>query len=151
ILVVTGSVLVASRVASHRRLDRLLADANAALDERDFRLALSRFDEYLRSRPDDLPVRLLAAQTARRQGHFHAARDHLRSYQDHHGPPEPRLRELQLLATQGYGTSDAEPLIAACLSPSPPPEADLVLEVAIEHRLKLIDRARNSGKTLVEG
>jgi tetratricopeptide (TPR) repeat protein len=152
IVLVTGSVIVAVRVANGRRLNRLLADANSAIDERDFPLASSRFDEYLRSRPDDLAVRLLAARTARRQGQFDAAREHLDYYQDHNGPPEPRLRELQLLlAAQGSGTSGAETLIAACLSPSPPTDADLVLEVAIEQQLKLLEREFNSGLTLVEG
>src|SRR5262249_10870034 len=134
-----------------RRLDRLVADAEAALDQRDFRLASSRLEEYLQSCPDDLAVRLLAAQAARRQGHFDAARDHLTFYQDHKGPPEVALREMHLLATQGYDAPDAEPLIAACLSPSPAPDADLVLEAAIEHRLKLLERERDSGKSLVEG
>lgn len=152
ILLVTGSVLVAERVASRRRLGRLLADANAALEQRDFGLASSRFEEYLQSRPDDLSVRLLAAQTARRQGQFDSARNHLHCYQDHNGPPEPRLRELQLLlAAQGRDTSDAETLLVACLSPSPPADADLVLEMATEHHLKLIERGFNLGKTLVEG
>ncbi len=152
ILFVAGSILVAARIANRRRLDRLLDEANASLDQRGFRLASSRFEEYLRSRPDDLPVRLLAAQTARRRGDLDAARDHLGIYQDHNGPPEPRLRELKLvLLAQGQGASDTETLITECLSPSAPPDADLVLEAVIEHQLKLLDRESNSGMSLVEG
>ncbi len=151
ILVVAGSALLADHVATSRRLDRLLADANGALDRRDFRLASSKLDEYLREQPDDLPARLLAAQAARRQGDFDAAHTHLRYHQDHDGPPEPRLREQQLLLAQEDGTSDADVLIESCLSPSPPPDVDLVLEVAIDQQLKLVDRAFNAGKTLVDG
>lgn len=148
---VAGSAILADHLASRRHLDRLLTDANAALDQRDFPTASARLNEYLESRPDDLPVRLLAAQTARRQGDFDAAHGQLRRYQDAGGPPEARLRELQLLIAQEDGTSDADALMASCLSPAPPPDVDLVLEVAIEQHLKLLDRAYRSGKTLVDG
>ncbi|MBO0697306.1 MAG: tetratricopeptide repeat protein, partial [Zavarzinella sp.] len=42
-------------------------------------------------------------------------------------------------------------LMASCLSRAPPADVDLVLEVAIEQHLKLLDRAYRSGKTLVDG
>ncbi len=150
-LLVAGSVILADHVASKRRLDRILADADLALDHRDFPVASSQLNEYLDARPDDSSVRLLAAQTARRQGDFAAARRHLRFYEEHKGPPEPRLREEQLLLAQEDGSWDADDLIASCLSPSPPQDVDLVLEVAIEQQLKLIEHASNTGKTLVEG
>jgi tetratricopeptide (TPR) repeat protein len=151
ILVVASSALLADHVATSRRLDRLLADANAANDRRDFPSASARLTEYLRDRPDDLPVCLLAAQTARRQGDLDAAHSHLRYYQEHGGQDEPRLREQQLLLTQEGETSDADALIESCLAPSPPPDVDLVLEVAIEQQLKRLERTFNAGKTLVDG
>jgi tetratricopeptide (TPR) repeat protein len=151
VLVVAGSAFLADHVATSRRLDRLLTDANAAIDRRDFPSASARLNEYLRDRPDDLPVRLLAAQTARRQGDFDAAHSYLSYYQEHGGPDESRLREQQLLLAQEDDTPDVDVLMESCLEPSPPPDVDLVLEVVIERQLKRIDRAFNAGKTLVDG
>jgi tetratricopeptide (TPR) repeat protein len=151
VLLIAGSVICANRVANSRRLDRILAEANRALEQRDFRLASSRLGEYLDSRPDDLPVRLLAAQTARRQGDFAAARNHLRRYQEHKGSSELRLREERLLIAQEDGTSDGEDLIASCLSPSPPEDVEMVLEVVIEQQLKVLERAHSYRQTVVEG
>jgi tetratricopeptide (TPR) repeat protein len=149
-LVVAGSAFLAGHVATSRRLDRLLADANAAVDRRDFKLASARLDEYLRERPDDLSVRMLAARTARRQGNLDAAHSHLRYYQAHGGPDEPRLREQQLLLAQEGGAA-ADGLMDECLASPPPADVDLVLEVAIEQQLRRIERAFNAGKTLVDG
>lgn len=151
VLVVAGSALLADHVATRRRMDRLLADANAAIDRREFASASARINEYLRDRPDDLPVRLLAAQTARRQGDLDAAHSHLRYFQEHGGPDEPRLREQQLLLAQEGDTTDVDVLMESCLEPSPPPDVDLVLEVAIEQQLKRLEKAFNAGMTLVDG
>jgi predicted Zn-dependent protease len=151
ILVIVGSALLADHVATNRRLDRLLADANAAIDRRDFPSASARLTEYLRDRPDDLPVRLLTAQTARRQGDLDAAHSQLRYYQEHGGPDEPRLREQQLLLAQESDTADVDALMESSLEPSPPPDVDLVLEVAIEQQVKRLEKAFNAGKTLVDG
>jgi predicted Zn-dependent protease len=151
VLVVAGSALLADSVATNRRLGRLRADAEAATDRRDFKLASGRLDEYLRERPDDLAVRLLAARTARRQGDLDAAHSHLQYYQEHGGPDEPRLREQQLLLAQEGGLLDADGLMEECLASPPPADVDLVLEVAIEQQLRRIERAFNAGKTLVDG
>lgn len=151
VLVVAGSAFLADHVATNRRLDRLVADANAAIDRRDFKLASARLDEYLRERPDDLSVRLLAARTARRQGDLDAAHSHLRFYQEHGGPDGPRLREQQLLLAQEDAAPDVDALMDECLASPPPPDVDLVLEVAIEQQLKRLERGFNAGKTLVDG
>src|SRR4051812_21762893 len=55
--------------------------AQEALEKRDFRQATLHFEKCLEVWPGDLSVRLAAAQTARRQGDFQKAAQHLHSYE----------------------------------------------------------------------
>src|SRR5260370_21159573 len=60
--------------------------ALAALERRDFRQAGSHLQRCLEVNSSDLTVRLLAAQTARRQRDYAAALAHLRAYAKCPGP-----------------------------------------------------------------
>jgi len=151
ICLVAGFVIFANRVAESRRLDAIIDAANESIEGRDFAAASAHLNEYLAARPKDIPIRLLAAQTARRNRDFDIARKHLRIYQDLDGPKEPRARERQLLLAQEDGGAEVVDLLESCLSATPPEDVDLACEVAIEQMLNFLDSSVRAGMSILEG
>jgi Flp pilus assembly protein TadD len=83
------------------RWDR--AGAEKALAEYDFAEARRRLDRAIRARPQGPELRLLAAQTARRDGDLESAEDHLRVYRELVGESsaQEKLERALLRAQRG--------------------------------------------------
>jgi len=110
--------------------------ALAAIERRDFRQAGSALDRCLERNPDDLTVRLLAAQTARRRRDYAAALDHLRAYEKGRGVPEAAALEQRLLRVQEGNVEAVGELLTFCDDHPDAPETPLILEACIEGLLK---------------
>ena len=82
-----------------------------ALERRDFRQASEHFEKCLEVFPTDLTVRLAAAQTARRQGDFDKAAQHLHAYEEANGSREAVALEQQLRRAQSGDLEEADLLL----------------------------------------
>jgi tetratricopeptide (TPR) repeat protein len=89
----------------------LVKKANIAADDRDFKAAAAYLDEYLAKRPDDLKVRLFAAQVARRQGDTAAVFKHMTAHRQKGGSEAEREFESRLMGVQEGNLPDAEKLL----------------------------------------
>jgi tetratricopeptide (TPR) repeat protein len=118
--------------------------AGEALEQRDFRTARSHLKKTLAVWSDDLAVRLLAAQAARRQGDVQEAMQQLRFYEEQNGSPDKLALEKQLLGLQGGNLEEADQLLGFCRNNPEDPETPLLLEAIIEgslHTFKLFPDA----------
>ncbi len=88
--------------------------------------------------PDDLPVHLQAARTARRLGAFSDMLRHLRLYEERHGGSDESALEMQLARLQDGDLKDADPLLSACLAHPEVPHTPFILEAIIEGTLKVL-------------
>ncbi|HJT78537.1 MAG TPA: tetratricopeptide repeat protein [Gemmataceae bacterium] len=125
--------------------------AQEALTRRDFPQAGEHLKHCLAVWPEDTSVRLLAAQTARRQGDFDEARRQLDAYQHLGGSEKERLRELRLLLVQQGDPTDADALLTGCLNDPNSPDTYLTLEVALEEKVKLLERGHDADVSVLEG
>lgn len=125
--------------------------AQEALTRRDFPQAGAHLKHCLAVWPDDTSVRLLAAQTARRQGDLDEAQRQLHVYQQLKGPEAERLRELRLLLIQQGDPTGVDDLLDSCLNDPNRPEMYLTLEVALEAKVKVLERGHDADVSLLEG
>jgi predicted Zn-dependent protease len=126
--------------ANHRY--RAAQDAAA---RRDFAEADRQLRDALSVWPGDAAVQLLAAQTARRQGNFGAAHEHLRAYRRAHGSPEAAAREEELARLQKGDLAEADAVLRASTEQPQAPESALMLEAYIEGHLKVLSIAASVG------
>jgi predicted Zn-dependent protease len=119
--------------------------AQAAAARRDYAEADRHLRDALSVSPGDAAVRLLAAQTSRRQANFGAAQEHLRAYRRAHGSPEAAAREEQLAQLQKGDLAEADVLLTAYTEDPQAPGAPLLLEAYIEGHLKVLAIAASVG------
>jgi tetratricopeptide (TPR) repeat protein len=122
---------------SHYRL------AEQALQRRDFSQASLHLKQCLGCWPGDRPSRLLAAQTARRQGDFATALEHLKVYQENNGPPEPLNLEHRLFRIQQSDLTEGDLGLSFCAAHPEAGETPLILEACIEGSLKALGTTRS--------
>ncbi|MSQ96913.1 MAG: tetratricopeptide repeat protein [Gemmataceae bacterium] len=103
-----------------------------ALARRDFQEASRRLQKYLDAKPGDRAVRLLTAQTARRQGDFQDAASHLQIYENHAGADADVDQERRLLRIQQGNLIEAEATLAWCAKNPNALQTPLMLEALIE-------------------
>jgi tetratricopeptide (TPR) repeat protein len=106
--------------------------AKTALARRDFQEASERLQKCLKARPGDLQARFLAAQTARRQGQFDSAFEHLHLYQKQVGLNAEVNLERSLLRIQQGDLSEVDAILAACAKNPQADPTPLMLEAVIE-------------------
>ena len=117
--------------------DAELAAADRAIARRNFKIALQHLDRYLATHPDDGDARLLAAQSARRNGDFESAGKHLRMCR-----PDAAALEQQLLRVQQGNLPAALSLLEKYSARRDDPNTPLVLEAAILGTLRGLGPAR---------
>lgn len=125
--------------------------AQAALERQNFRLAAQHLDKCLQAKPGDPALLLLAAQTARRRGDLAKAQEHLQACEDADKPPSGVALEKRLLRAQQGDVKETEQLLALCLDSAQTPETPLILEAAVEAKLKVMERAFLGGMGFNEG
>jgi tetratricopeptide (TPR) repeat protein len=111
------------------------AAAESDLERRDFAAADLHFRQCLQVWPDDLGLRLQAAQTARRHGDWDKAFEQLQVYEKKHGPAEPLALEYRLWAVQQGDLTLAPSLWALCQANPDPIPTRLILEALIQGSL----------------
>ncbi len=121
-----------------------------ALKRRDFRSASTYLEEYLDARPGDLNARLLAAQSARRQGDFAKATHHLEVYRQQSIPNASLDLEGRLLRIHQGDLTDAEGTLSLHAESTDAQQTALVLEAYIEGTLKVLVPAYIQGRTVTE-
>jgi tetratricopeptide (TPR) repeat protein len=114
--------------------------AQEALERRDFLEASNHLKECLEVWPHDVTIRLLAAQTSRRQGNYEEAFQHWRAYVQDNGPLEPLLLERSLLRLQVGDLTESDRFLETCLDHSEGAEMPLLLEAVIEGNLRALAR-----------
>jgi tetratricopeptide (TPR) repeat protein len=128
--------------------------ARAALDRRDFRQADTHLQEYLDVWPDEPTVRLLAAQSARRQGEFDRALEHLRVCRSRSKLQDAVDLEYRLIRLKKGDLAEAGALLAQCASGLQDASTPSILEALIEGSLQFLTTAATlellSGGELVE-
>ena len=95
-------------LAWYLRDQRPLSRGRAALARQDFALAREQFETYLSHHPDDVEVRLLAAQAARRAGDLSAAEEHLFTAQRQGDIGDASTLEWALLRAQRGDSASVE-------------------------------------------
>jgi predicted Zn-dependent protease len=110
--------------------------AEQAVERRDFAEASLHLQKCLDVWPNELPVRLLAAQTARRDGRYDEALRHLRNCGQKEGSEEALDLEYRLLRMQQGNGKEVDPLLSFCEAHPNDAETPLVLEAIIEGILK---------------
>src|SRR6516225_6519517 len=105
--------------------------AEQALERRDFAEAAGHLKKCLDASPDNLAWRLAAARTARRQGDYAVALDHLSIYQQKGGPAEALARERKLLEAQKDDLRLMDSLLSDCEKNPEEPETPDTLEAAL--------------------
>jgi tetratricopeptide (TPR) repeat protein len=115
---------VASRFGLLPGWEDPLQGAQEALERRDFRKASLQLQKALETRPQEPAIRLLAAQTARRQGDFDRAWKLLAQCDQ----KEAVALERSLIAVQGGDRAETERLLASAFQNPRSPETPLILE-----------------------
>ncbi|MEX2173473.1 MAG: tetratricopeptide repeat protein [Pirellulaceae bacterium] len=123
------------RIALRRQVD-------AALAARDFAAAELALQEGLQAQPDSAELKLLAAQTARRQGKLAEALRRLRRCSTRGAMAGPVALEQRLLRLQAGDLSGGESLDRYCEEFPQSQEAALILEAQIEGSLAALDEKR---------
>jgi tetratricopeptide (TPR) repeat protein len=154
--VVLVLLLLAAAFATYWSVEQLRAlhhyrAAQVALASRSFSQANGHLNQCLAIWPRDTSVRLLAAQTARRRGNLDEARQELRVFQQLKGSEQDLLRELRLLVVQQGDPTELDSLMESCVKDPSRPDAYLILEVVLEEKVKLLERAYDADMTLLEG
>jgi predicted Zn-dependent protease len=116
--------------------------ARRALERYDYAEAAMHLDRYLALRPDDRDARLLAAQTARRDGRLGEAMRRLNDAKKQGVPASAVAAERELLAIQSGDLSRSAGLVQFCADNPDNPEAGLALEALAEGALKAFDLGR---------
>jgi len=106
--------------------------AEQALERRDFPEAAGHLKKCLDASPSDLTWRLAAAQTARRQGEYNEALEHLAAYQQEGGSAEALARERKLVEAQRGDQALIDQLLTSCEQRPEALETPAALETAIE-------------------
>jgi tetratricopeptide (TPR) repeat protein len=134
LLVVIGcAVFMIVRAYSNHPNLRL---AQKALEQRDFKAASWHLGQYLEAHPGDSAARLLAAQTARRNGDFAQAVEHLEIYQRRGGRSSDADLEQRLTRLQAGDLEEADLLFDRCSLGPKAADTPLVLEALIEGCLR---------------
>jgi tetratricopeptide (TPR) repeat protein len=128
--------------AGYHRRQAVDALARRAFDEADTHLSAA-----LEVWPDDVALRLLAAQTARRRGDFSEAWLQLREYESRHGPEEAGALETRLLVLQQGNLQETDVLLAECTARPGAAQTPIVLEAVIDANLKALLPAYSQGLT----
>jgi predicted Zn-dependent protease len=144
LLLVVG--LAGHRLLRHFQVRHHHRAAESAVERRDFRQASLHLNKCLEAWPDDLAVRLLAAQTARRQGDYDQALQHLRVYEQNNGSQDTLKLEHQLIRMQ-RGDLEEGAILASWLDHPEAPETPSVLEALIEGSLTVLAPASAQGAT----
>lgn len=110
-----------------------------ALERYDFDEAREHLEQYLSVYPDDGEVRLLAAQTARRQGDFNEAESQLRRARQLGMAADAIATERQLLAVHMGDLTDAPQLAGYCKEHPSEPGTVVAFEALIEGSLKAVN------------
>jgi tetratricopeptide (TPR) repeat protein len=112
----------------HWKDERLRERADQALETFEFEKAEQYYDQLLRKKPDDTGLWLLAAQAARRAGHFTKASECLEQIRDRTEEPTPEvtLERAMLMAQQGK-LPEVEKFLTDNLEIRHP-QTDLILE-----------------------
>jgi tetratricopeptide (TPR) repeat protein len=111
--------------------DSALRAAQTAIDQRNFASALEVLNRHLEQHPNDLSVRILAAESARRNADYDQASRHLRHFELSDGPPLALELERRLLSVQTGNPEQAALVYAFCREMPDSPETPLVLEALI--------------------
>jgi tetratricopeptide (TPR) repeat protein len=131
------------------RRDANLSAAHEALARRDFAEARRFLEQSLEANPKNQEVRILTAQTARRQGDLRGAAAHLQEC-DQRGKPSAELElERRLLRVQQGDLAAADDLLAQCAGNPQASQSGLILEAVIEGSLvRLVEmfRQESSGQ-----
>jgi tetratricopeptide (TPR) repeat protein len=122
-----------------RPQDGELTAAHECLERRDFQLAGAHLDKYLLDNPDDLPARLLAAQTARREGANYRASEHLDVLERSNGSPAAIALERTLMQLQNGELENAQGLLDRCRAQPDTPDTPLILEAYLEGSLGVLE------------
>ena len=122
--------------------------AQEALEKRDFQLASSFLTKYIERNPEDLPSRILAARTARREGALLRAFDHLRTYQEMGGSKESVILEQQTGRPPAGRSDRGAAFLTYCREHPVAPDVFLILEAYVEGNLKILDPPAGSPKTI---
>jgi tetratricopeptide (TPR) repeat protein len=120
--------------------------AEQALDRRDFTEAASHLKKCLDASPDNPAWRLAAARTARRQGEYALALDHLSVYQQKGGPEEALALERKLLVMQQGDLTHMDPLLSSCEERPQAAETPAILEAVIQGTQNGLRAAAAAGK-----
>lgn len=134
-----------------QRLDELSRAARVAVERRDFALASNHLGDYLAARPKDLPIRLLAAGTARRAGDFDAAMKHMQLYLDGGGTKQALLLEERLLRIQQGDFEEARKTLDYCRADRADPDVPAMLEAILEGTLNLLIPSLEVRRTAAPG
>jgi tetratricopeptide (TPR) repeat protein len=112
--------------------------AEAAINRRDFAAARAALKECLVLWPTNGSLRLLAAQTARRDGDTAEALYQLRARTDTKGGDEARALEVKLIRVQAGEMREADCLLQSCFDEPKAAQTPLVLEAVIEGSLRAL-------------
>ena len=132
LLIIGGAV---GWVAVHFWRDPNYRAAQEAIGRRDFAEAGVFLQKCLDAHPDDLDLRLLVAQTARRQGDLRTALGQLQACERRGAVGAELDLERRLLRVQQGDLADADDLLALCVKSPRAAQTPLVLEAVIEGSL----------------
>jgi tetratricopeptide (TPR) repeat protein len=125
--------------------------AEQALERRDFAQASLHLQKCLEVWPNERLVRLLAAQTARRQGQFDEALHQLRLCARHNDSDDALILEHRLLRVQKGDLKEVDLLLSFCDEHPETPDTPLILEAVIEGTLKGMPAPFSTNRTLDKG
>lgn len=139
-VLVLGSVIAAFVAIRLTLAPNDLAQAEQAIERRDFRAAGELLDRYLSDYPRDLDARLLAARSARRRGDYDDANKHLQAFEREGGPQQALRFEYQLLRFEQGELADSEQLLTFCEAKPDEVEVRSILEAVIAGNLNVLAR-----------
>ncbi|MSQ93226.1 MAG: hypothetical protein EXR98_01575 [Gemmataceae bacterium] len=116
--------------------------ARQALERYDYVQATTHLHSYLKMRPNNPSVRILAAQAARRRNDFAEAARQLRLAEQFGASGDDLDLEGQLLGVQQGDLRSADRLVRFCQENPDKPEMPVVLEAVIEGSLIVQDLSR---------
>jgi tetratricopeptide (TPR) repeat protein len=125
--------------------------ATEAVERREFKEAGARLKKCIEVWPNDAPLRLLAARTARRAGDFDEASAQLRAHEKMKGDANANQFEYRLLRLQEGDLRDAAPVFAQCVANPDAADVPLLLEAYIEGSLHALIPALHRGETFGGG
>ena len=123
--------------------------AQRSLVQRDFESASAHLQKTLDVWPQDVAVRLVAAQTSRVLGDYRAADAHLRAYRRSKGSADAEALEERLRRVQDGDLGEGDAMLASCVDRPDAPETPWILQALIEGSLKVLDNASAQGLDFV--